>query len=94
MVVIRGLLRERMFYKGTNKDYLPETKPSKGKIHCPRAQRVQTRHLLARINCRALNKPPYNFLYIIRRTINRFLFDAKILFIYPACYKESKNIIM
>ena len=33
------------------------------------------RRLLARLNCRALNKPPpYNFLYIIRRPINRSKF--------------------
>ena len=38
---------------------------------------------MARINCRALNKPPYDFLYIIRR--------AKILFIDAACYKEAQD---
>ena len=87
----RGVIKREAVYKCTNKDYLPEAqprandhftceaKPSKGKMHCPRAQRVQARHLLARINCRALNKPP-----LIRRAINIFLLDAKNLFIYAA----------
>ena len=38
---------------------------------------MQARPLLARINCRALNKPPYNFLYNIRWALNRDLLDAK-----------------
>ena len=100
MVGIRGLLRERQFIRALIKIICPkgkprandhftcEAKPSKGKMHCPRAQRVKARHLLARINCRALDKPPYNFLNIIRRAINRFLLDAKNLFIYAACYKK------
>ena len=78
----KGVIKREAVYKCTNKDYLPEAelrandhftceaKPSKGKMH-----------LLARIICRALNKPPYNFLYIIRRAINRNLLDAEILFI-------------
>ena len=81
-----GVNERETVYKGTNKDYLPEAKPrsidhfsskakpSKGKSHCPRAQ---PRHLLARIHCRALINPSYNFLYIIRRVINRFLLGAK-----------------
>ena len=69
-----------------NDPFTCEAKPSKGKMHCPQDQQVQARHLLVRINCRSLNKPPYNFLYNIRRTINRNLLDAKNLFIYAALW--------
>ena len=34
-------------------------------------------------------KTSLNFLYIIRRAINRNLLDTKILFIYAACYKYN-----
>ena len=45
----KGVIKREAGYKGTNKDYLPkakprgndhftwEAKPSKGKMHCPRA---------------------------------------------------------
>ena len=42
---------------------------------------------MAQINYQAHNKTPNNFLYIIRRAINRNLLEGKILFIYAACYK-------
>ena len=101
----KGVIKSKAVYKGTNKDYLAEAKPrannhftcevkpSKVKMPCPRAQRVQARHLLARINCRAVNKPPYSFLYIIRRAINIFLLDAKDLFIYAAYYIYSIEVV-
>ena len=56
----KGLIKSEAVYKGTNKiyDYFTcEAKPNKGNVHCPRAQRLQARHLMARINCQALNKP-------------------------------------
>ena len=53
----KRVIKREAVYKGTNKDYLSEEKPSKSKMHCPQAQQVQARHLLAQISCRALNKP-------------------------------------
>ena len=52
----KRVIKREVVYKGTNKDYLSEEKPSKSKMHCPQAQQVQARHLLGRLNCRALNK--------------------------------------
>ena len=36
----KGVIKSEAVYNGTC-----EAKPSKGKMHCPRAQRVQARHL-------------------------------------------------
>ena len=83
MVVIRGLLRARQFI-------MAPARQSRAKVKCIAHERSECRqgiYSLARINCRALSKPPYNFPYIIRRAINRNLLDSKILFIYAACYK-------
>ena len=33
----KGVIKSSAVYKGTNKDYSPDAKPSKGKMHCPRA---------------------------------------------------------
>ena len=33
-----GVIKREALYKGTNKDDLPEAKPSKGKMLCPRAR--------------------------------------------------------
>ena len=32
----KGVIKREAVYKCSNKDYLPEAQPSKGKMHCPR----------------------------------------------------------
>ena len=67
----KGVIKREAVYKCTNKDYLPEA----SQVKCIAHERSECRQGI------------YKFLYIIRRAINRNLLDAKILFIYAACYK-------
>ena len=78
----KGVIKREAVYKCTNKDYLPEAEPRVNDHFTCEAKPSKGK---ARINCRALNKPPYNFLYVI----NRNLLDAIILFIYAVCYKVN-----
>ena len=79
-----GMIMSEVLYQAPKKDHLCEAepnindyfackaKPSKGKIDCPRAQRVQASFFSGLIKCRDHNKPPYMNLYFIRVKISFF----------------------